>query len=108
MVVPRGRACTRDRIRLDVRLAVALTARPAMATKAATVRTGMGAAGALRPQLAPEQPDGNVGGPSTKRAVMLAGGWLPARSACGMKPPSTVAARTTTRHQRHGRDMAPM
>jgi hypothetical protein len=84
-----------------------LTATPAMATTAAMVSTGRGAAGALRPQSAPLQPDGKVGAPSAERAVMPLAEWLPVSRALGMKAPSTVATSTTTRHQRNRNDMGP-
>jgi hypothetical protein len=78
---------------------------PTVPSKAAMVRTGVGAAGVLRPQAVPAQPEGNVGGPSATRVVTLAGTWLSRSTAWGMKPLSTVAQNTTTRHKRQGNDM---
>ena len=69
------------------------------------VRTGVGPAGVLRPQAVPAHPEGNVGASSVMTVVALAGTWLPVSTAWGMKPLSTMAANTTTRHQRHGNDM---
>ena len=77
-----------------------------MATTAAMVSTGVGAAGALRPQSSPVQPEGKVGDPEAERAVRSLAGWLPVSNARGMNPLSTVATSTTTRHQRHRDDMA--
>ena len=77
-----------------------------MATTAAMVSTGVGAAGALRPQSSPVQPEGKVGDSEAERAVRSLAGWLPVSSARGMNPLSTVATSTTTRHQRHRDDMA--
>jgi hypothetical protein len=69
------------------------------------VRTGVGPAGVLRPQAVPAHPDGNVGAFSVIAGMALAGTWLPVSTAWGMKPLSTVAANTTTRHQRQRNDM---
>jgi hypothetical protein len=68
------------------------------------VRTGVGAAGVLRPQAVPAQPEGKVGGPSASSVTAL-GTWVPVSTACGMKPLSAMAASTTTRHQRQRNDM---
>jgi hypothetical protein len=113
--VPRGSERRRVRMRRDTGPATALARTPAIPASAAIIREGVGATGVLLPQLAPEQPDGNVGGPAGEMATMLAGematmlagAWLPLRSACGMKPPSTTAARTTRSDQRQRRDITP-
>ena len=72
------------------------------------VRTGVGPAGVLRPQAVPAHPEGNVGAFPVIAGMALAGTWLPVSTACGMKPLSTVAANTTTRHQRHRNDIPPI
>ncbi len=77
-----------------------------VAARAAMVRDGVGAAGELLPQLVPEQPDGNVGGPTGDASAWPAGVELPTRNAWGMKVPSTMADRTTTNDQRHRSGMA--
>jgi len=107
-MLPRGNAWVPDRFRLEKRLSAAAPTIPTVATRAAMVREGVGAPGELLLQLAPEQPEGNVGGPVRDATVMLAGAWVPVRSAWGMKPPSTMAARTSTRDQRQRTDMVPM
>jgi hypothetical protein len=76
-----------------------------MAAKAAMVRLGVGAPGEPLLQLTPVQPDGAVGVPSVASAVGLTGKKGLLRSACGMKPPSTTAARTTTRDKRQRTDI---
>ena len=107
-MLPRGRAWAPDRFRLEKRLRAAAATIPSVATRAAMVKEGEGAPGELLVQLAPEQPEGNVGGPVRDATAMLAGVWVPVSSAWGMNPPSTIAARTTTRDQRQRTDMRPI
>src|ERR1017187_5034626 len=103
--VPRGSLWVRVRMRLDQPAPEVFRTVPARATSPAMVRTGVGATGALLLQLVPAHPEGNVGGPWRAMAVWLDTAWAPVRSDCGMKPPSTMAATTTTNDQRQRSDM---
>ncbi len=56
-------------MRRDKPLPEAVRRTPAIPANAASVRTGVGTAGALLLQLVPAHPDGNVGGPGRAIAI---------------------------------------
>jgi hypothetical protein len=102
---PRGSLWEKARMRRDRQPPEALRRTPVKPANPAMMSMGVGATGALLLQLVPVHPEGKVGGPERAMTIWLGTAWAPVRSDCGMKLPSTRAARTTTRDQRRRRDI---
>ena len=116
MKLPRGSRAAAERWRRVSRPAAAIESTPAMAAAATTVSAGATGEGTPLAHDESAQPVGTTGsatacGVKTSGTlplrVFLAGTPAPERSAFGMRPMTTMAAKGPRKHQRHTRDMVP-
>lgn len=116
MKLPRGNTVATERWRRVSRLAAATASTPAKVAAATTVSAGATGEGTPLAHDESAQPVGTTGSATARGVktadtlpprVFLVGTPAPERSAFGMRPMTTMAAKGPRKHQRHTRDMAP-
>ncbi len=116
MKLPRGNIVAAERWRRASRAHAAMESTPARAAAATTVTAGATGEGTPLAHDESAQPVGVAGsatvcGVTTSGSlplrVLRAGTPAPERSAFGMRPMTTIAAKGPREHQRHTRDMIP-
>jgi hypothetical protein len=115
MKLPRGSSAAAERWRRVIRPAAAMESTPAKAAAATTVSAG--ATGEGTPLEHDESAQLGMVGSASMFGVktwatlalraLLAGAPASERSAFGIRPMTTMAAKGPKRHQRHARDMVP-